>query len=179
MIKSKRMLVFAIGLSIITAIALTGCIYGPSPVPEPEPEPVPAPSPEPAPAPEPAPVPEPEPDYETPTELPPADYELTASELITAFAENTETANAKYSGKDVRVTGYVTGMLSENSKINPYTLAFPISYSPDKLFGIVCMFDIQYESELMQLRPGDFVTIQGAVIGYEYDVLMRDCKLVK
>jgi len=88
-------------------------------------------------------------------------------------------ANAEYRGKIVRVTGYVIGDWSEGHKINPYTVVLSITHTPGKLFGIVCMFDIEYEPVLMRLRSGDFVTVQGTVIGYEADVLMRDYILVR
>jgi hypothetical protein len=136
----------------------------------------------PSPAPAPAPVPSPTPSTLAPTltpELPLADFELTAYELISAYDKSPDMANAQYRGKAIRVTGYVVGDWDESHKINPYTVVLLITNTPGNLFGISCMFDIEYEPVLMQFRSGDFVTVQGTVTGYEADVLMRDCVLVR
>ena len=151
----------------------------PEPAPEPEPEPVPqpesAPEPEPelVPQPEPAPEPEPEPESEP---MPP-EIEITAGEVLSAYEENGEAADAKFANKILRVTGIVKRIEAKDT-LDIYYITLTDVEKTLLLIDVRCFFDRKHGPELNLLTPGKTVTVQGKYDGSMINIRMSNCFLV-
>jgi hypothetical protein len=101
---------------------------------------------------------------------------LTAAELSKAFADNEVQANQLYTGKRVRISGWVSGVqLDPNS--GRIKLTFPIPPSNDP---VVCFFNQSEGSQIAGVKRNDQVTAEGRVIGYKisrYAVALEDCTI--
>ena len=159
----------------------------PEPAPELEPEPVPQPEPAPEPEPEPAPEPEPElisepepvPELEPEPEsepLPP-DIEITVGELLSAYEENGEAADAKFRNKILKVTGIVKRIEAKDT-LDIYYITLTDAEKTLLLIDVRCFFDRKHGPELNLLTSGQTVTVQGKYDGSMINIRMSDCFLV-
>ncbi|HLP04414.1 MAG TPA: hypothetical protein VK152_03195 [Paludibacter sp.] len=107
-----------------------------------------------------------------------ADYSLTATELIIAFTENEEAANAKYlsptHGKIIRVAG----IISEIGLHNDGTLNILLKEPAMGPGSINCSMGSTETPKAKALKPGDKISIKGECTGYldiTNEVLMIKC----
>lgn len=110
----------------------------------------------------------------TPTPTPTAIVEVTAVKLYTDYAYgNSLAADAKYKDKTVKVTGIVT-MIGKELLGRPYVLLA----GGGMYIGVQCVFNYGYETELVALKIGNRITVQGICEGYLGDVQVHNCVLV-
>jgi hypothetical protein len=126
----------------------------------------------PVPATRPIPMPRPEPVSGLTTTT----MEVTAEELFSAYKADNASADAKYKGKILKVTGIV-GSVGKDVLHNPYIrLTAGGKY---QAWGVRCVLKKEYEPELARLTIGQTVTVQGKCDGRLMNVLMKDCALVR
>ncbi len=100
------------------------------------------------------------------------DMEISASRLYSAYEQNEVSADEKYKGKKLGVTG-VIGNIGKDVFDNPY-----ISLKIDYLQSVNCYFDDDNIKVISQLQKGQEVTIIGVCDGKSItDVILKDCKL--
>ncbi len=163
---------------------------------EPEPEAVPEPIPEPEPAAEPEPefkfkpadkpksIPkakvEPEPVLEAEPEpaLALAAMELTVEELISAYQEEGEAADARFANQIIRIKG-VVGRIEVKDNLDIYYITLKSAGKNLLLQNVRCVFNRKHGPELSQLTTGQTVTVQGIYVGSVIDLSLRDCVLVR
>jgi len=143
----------------------------PMPEPEPIPEPVPEPELEAKPAPEPQPVPELEPEPTT------GAIAVTANELNSAFQADKAAANAKLTDKILRLTGTVDKIIVKDNLDIQYILL--TSAEKQATWNVRCTFGREHGPQLTRLTEGQTVTVQGKYDGYERNIIMKDCVLVR
>lgn len=161
----------------------------PEPVPqpesasEPEPEllsePEPVPQLEPAPELEPEPVPQPKsaPELEPESEPMPPDIEITVGEVLSAYEENGEAANAKFANKILRVMGVVK-RIEVKDTLDIYYITLTDVEKTILLIDVRCFFDRKHGPELNLLTSGQTATVQGKYDGSMINIRMSDCFLV-
>jgi len=149
----------------------------PEPAPELEPEPVlqlePVPEPEPVPQAEPVPELEPEPESEP---VPP-EIEITVGEMLSAYEENGEVADAKFTNKILKVTGIVKRIEAKDT-LDIYYITLTDAEKTLLLIDVRCFFDRKHGPELNLLTSGQTVTVQGKYDGSMINIRMSDCFLV-
>ncbi len=155
----------------------------PEPAPELEPEPVPqlepAPEPEPELMSEPEPVPQPKsaPEPEPESEPMPSVMEITVGEVLSAYEENGEAADAKFANKILRVTGIVK-RIEVKDTLDIYYITLTDVEKTLLLIDVRCFFDRKHGPELSLLTSGQTVTVQGKYDGSMINIRMSDCFLV-
>jgi hypothetical protein len=155
----------------------------PEPASEPEPEllsePEPVPQPEPAPEFEPEPVPQPKsaPEPEPESEPMPSVMEITVGEVLSAYEENGEAADAKFANKILRVTGIVKRIEAKDT-LDIYYITLTDVEKTLLLIDVRCFFDRKHGPELNLLTSGQTVTVQGKYDGSMINIRMSDCFLV-
>ncbi len=165
----------------------------PEPAPELEPEPVPQPEsapepepelmsePEPASEPEPELISEPEPapelEPEPESEPMPPEIEITVGELLSAYEENGEAADAKFTNKILKVTGIVKRIEAKDT-LDIYYITLTDAEKTLLLIDVRCFFDRKRGPELNLLTSGQTVTVQGKYDGSMINIRMSDCFLV-
>lgn len=145
----------------------------PEPVPQLEPASEPEPEPEPVPQPEPAPELEPEPESEP---MPP-EIEITVGEMLSAYEENGEAADAKFKNKILKVTGIVKRIEAKDT-LDIYYITLTDAEKTLLLIDVRCFFDRKHGPELNLLTSGQTVTVQGKYDGSMINIRMSDCFLV-
>ena len=103
-----------------------------------------------------------------------ADYALTAFDLFSKFENDEDSANKKYLGKILEVTGKIVN-------VKKFDGNYEISLE-DEMEGITCLVDsnyaVQQKRELDKLEPEQIVKIKGQCNGYLMGVKMDRCVLV-
>ncbi len=104
----------------------------------------------------------------------PSVIHVTAQELCSAYEANEVAADAEYKGKTLEIYGMVYD-IGKDILDKPY-----IELLGENIYvwGVQCMFDSNYESQIAQLVKGQNVTIRGRCTGYIINVLVEDCILV-
>ena len=97
---------------------------------------------------------------------------ISADNLYAEYDANEVSADGKYKGHQVIVTGTVQ-KVAKDILGSPYV----IISGTDMLAGVQCVFPKNAESRLSGLSKGDKVTISGTVKGKMMRVLMSDCSL--
>jgi len=100
---------------------------------------------------------------------------LTAENLFTQFSSDEKTALTNYLDKTVQVKGTVNNVVqveSGNSFDTKLTLA-----TSDMLAEIVCL--MKTGEDVSTLQSGTVVAIKGICIGYNTDVQLQQCVVVK
>lgn len=97
-----------------------------------------------------------------------ADAVLLASELLTAFEQNENAANALYLNKLIEVKGEV----QEIQPADPGVVVF--LREPGAMSGVSCAFETPQE-----LKVGQNVTVRGFCTGMLMDVSLSRCSLMK
>jgi len=147
------------------------------PEPEPEPEPVLVPEPGPEPVPEPEPVPKPKPVSELEPEPTSGIIAVTVDELNSSFNTDKAAANAKLMDKILKVTGSVDKIFVRDHLDIQYILL--ASAKAQGTRNIRCTFGREHSSQLTRLAAGETVTVQGKYDGYERNIILKDCSLVR
>jgi hypothetical protein len=99
-----------------------------------------------------------------------AKYALSATELVSAFEANENTANAKYLNQIVKVSGSVASIAQSKDEIS-------VSLQGDGMGGVTCSFGKE-SLDTTKVKAGDKVFIKGICSGYLMDVVLNKCDLV-
>lgn len=101
-----------------------------------------------------------------------ADFQVSAPELVNAFAKNEADANAQYGGKVIMVTGTLRRVLEESG--------VPILVVGDSTleFGVSCYLDPERSDAAQDLSPGSTVTVKGICNGLLLDVMLDQAVVV-
>lgn len=99
-----------------------------------------------------------------------AKYSLTASELVSDFEKNENSANEKYLNKIVKINGVVTNVTENQNEIS-------VSLEGDGMSGINCSFSKE-TLDKTKIAKGDKVFIKGICTGFLMDVVLNKCALV-
>ncbi len=153
---------------------------------EPAPEPVIAPEPEPEPAPEP--VAEAEPEIEAVPAPPPGAVPVlepdpatgtinaTVEELNTAFSSDKAGTNNKLINKLLKVTGTVDKIFARDHLDIFYIL---LATGRPATWQVRCTFSRENGARLSRLTEGQAGTVQGTYVGYERNIILKDCSMVQ
>lgn len=111
------------------------------------------------------PTPEPAPSY----------IEVSATDLLAAYDENTVSADNQYKGQLLKVTGTV-GSIGKDILDDAYvTLTNDNEYS---IISVQCYFAKDNLEGISTLKEGDVVTITGTCDGSSLNVILKGCNLV-
>jgi len=146
-------------------------VIAPEPEPEPAPEPVAEAEPEveavPAPPPEAVPVLEPDPATDT--------INATVEELNAAFNSDKAGTNNKLINKLLKVTGTVEKIFAKDHLDIFYIL---LATGRPATWQVRCTFSREHGAYLSRLTDGQTATVQGTYIGYERNIILKECSLV-
>jgi hypothetical protein len=101
-----------------------------------------------------------------------AQYTVTSDELFAAFEENETTANEKFLGKIIEVTGEVSSI--EKTATGQLVIVLSVS-SP--MGGVRCTFETQQEDILKKVSTGTSHTVKGKCSGLLMEVVLDNCSL--
>ncbi len=99
------------------------------------------------------------------------DAEVFSEELLYAYTLNEVSADNKYKGKILRVTGYVSEISKDITDEAYLTLT-----TGDDIREIQCFFGGN-EDQLAEIRPGQLVTVQGECDGLMMNILLDDASI--
>ncbi|MBL7127124.1 MAG: hypothetical protein ISS58_08020 [Dehalococcoidales bacterium] len=155
---------------------------------EPAPEPVIAPEPEAEAEPDPEPVAEAEPEVEAvpappPVVVPPLEPDpatstisATVEELNAAFNSDKTGTNNKLINKLLKVTGTVDKIFAKDHLDIFYIL---MATGRPATWQVRCTFNREHGAYLSRLTEGQAGTVQGTYVGYERNIILKDCSLVQ
>ena len=152
--------------------------YEPGPAPEPiaetEPETEAAPAPEPVTAPE----PEAEPAAVPTLEADPATgtIKATIAGLNAAFNSDKAVTNNKLMTKPLQVTGNVDKVFTRDN-LDIFYILLAEAGKPSS-WQVCCTFDREHSAPLSRLTEGQAATVQGTYVGYERNIILKDCSLI-
>jgi len=150
----------------------------------PEPEAVTEEAPEAAVAPPPAPEPEPAPQMAQP--VPASNLEpepstgmvvATVDELAAAFAKDKAAANAKLADKVLKLTGTVDKVFVKDH-LDIFYIVLTNTRGQNS-WNVRCTFGREQGPLLTRLNLGQTETVQGKYSGYEKNIILKDCSLVR
>ncbi|MBK6444527.1 MAG: hypothetical protein IPQ03_17425 [Bacteroidetes bacterium] len=96
-----------------------------------------------------------------------------APALVGEYEADENSANAKYLGKVIEVTGTISDKnLDEKGILN-------LTLKGGDLAGIGCQFDKNFQTEALGLKSGEQVKIKGICTGILMDVVLVDCVISK
>jgi len=115
------------------------------------------------------------------------DYEMTATQLVKEYLDNSRTANDKYLQEDgeskiLAVSGTVASI---DEDLNQQKVV--LIKSPDAMAGVSCTFEKSANGFAQTLKPGDQVKVKGVIrsgAGYDVDlemyedVIMEKCNVI-
>ncbi|MFC1953124.1 hypothetical protein ACFLWR_03230 [Chloroflexota bacterium] len=119
----------------------------------------------------------PAPGIEAEVSLSPTGLEVTVDELLSAYEADMESANARFSNQDMRITG-VVDRVEVKDTFNIYFINLINSQANRLLQGVRCVFDSESGDALNQLVIGQTVTVQGTYDGSMIDISLKECRLV-
>jgi uncharacterized protein (DUF1330 family) len=99
---------------------------------------------------------------------------LTASDLYMLYSNHEDSANKKYAGKVIEVTGTVTDIENEQDTLLTIMLGDTLQSG-----RISCLLDKNYMAAAKNKIRGDVVKIKGICTGYLMDVELNRCVIVK
>ena len=99
-----------------------------------------------------------------------ADFTLPATELFAAYEFNETTANEKYLGKVIEVTGTVQDVQTDEDGTVSLTLD-----AGGMLGGVICKLDDLSDHARTEFSTGEGVTLKGRCTGVLMDVVMVRC----
>ena len=94
--------------------------------------------------------------------------ELKVSDLMKAYRENEITADEKYGGKIVCISGRIIGITRIESEYTPYTPPVMFIYHTDA--HVSCRMYEDDDEPLRDLRTNDEISVYGKVIEFSIDV---------
>ena len=99
-----------------------------------------------------------------------ADFEMTATELFSAFEQDEAASNRKYLDKFIQVEGTVNEVKSDEE-------GFPVLFldGGGMLFGVKCNLDRLTQHERTQFASGEKVVLKGICTGMLSDVVLDRC----
>ena len=97
-----------------------------------------------------------------------ADMSIQAQDLFNEFANDENTANAKYLDKVISINGTVTDLAVEDG-LNIVTLQ-----TTSDMFGVICKIE-SGDEKVRKLKKGDQVKVKGVCTGMLMDVVMVRC----
>ena len=101
---------------------------------------------------------------------------VTAIQLFNDFNSNEAQAQQKYvanmDDKILEISGEITEVANNEDGEIYYMLK-----TDDEMFGVKCVMD--NDNAANKAKVGDNVTIRGFCVGYNMDVIVRRCKIVK
>lgn len=102
---------------------------------------------------------------------------VTAIQLFNDFSTNEATAQKMYvpqklGEKKIEVTGQISEIGKNDNGETFYTLK-----TSDEMFGVKCIMD--KGEEIAGGKAGDTITVRGFCDGYNMDVIINRCKVVK
>lgn len=109
---------------------------------------------------------EPEPTY----------IEISATDLLAAYADNEVAADNEYKGQLLRVTGTV-GSIGKDILDAAY-VTLKNDESEYSIISVQCYFDKDNLDDIAALHEGDTVTIRGTCNGSAGNVLLKKCDVV-
>src|SRR5690606_14412991 len=101
------------------------------------------------------------------------EYFVAANELIAEFEEDEPTADKKYVGKAVEVTGRVTEVMEKD---NSFVILLGDSTFVSR---VSCTLQGHQDSMAYGLRKDDMLTVRGIGSGRRLDVILTDCNIVE
>ena len=104
----------------------------------------------------------------------PTEVEINAKKLIEAYETDKETAETKYKGKILIITGVVDSIFISGD--NPYVL---LTSGEPYATGAKCIFTENDASKMFQLEAGKTVKVQGKIGDYAIDIIVNDCIFVQ
>lgn len=100
------------------------------------------------------------------------DFEVTSSELYKAYKANEVSADEKYKGQKLAITGTIES-IGKDIMDNPY-----ISFKEDYLQSVTCYFSEENNKIIAQLNKGQEITIIGECRGLILtNIVIKDCYL--
>lgn len=100
-------------------------------------------------------------------------FRVSSSDLIQDFESNENTANAKYLGKVISVTGIVA-----KTELNGSTQTIFLK-SHSRVAFVNCQFEKTYTDKIAGLQTGQTITVKGICTGMLMDVVLNRCALMK
>ncbi|MEY3983946.1 MAG: hypothetical protein RL160_1505 [Bacteroidota bacterium] len=102
-----------------------------------------------------------------------AAYSMTTSQLLSAFEQNEDSANKKYLNQIIEVTGNI-------ESISPDSLGTNILLGTDNpMAGVNCRFDKEVSEKIKNLKANDSIKLKGQCTGFNLDVNLSRCDLLK
>jgi hypothetical protein len=101
-----------------------------------------------------------------------ASYAVTSDELYTSFEEDEATANDKFLGKVIEVTGEVSSI--EKTETGQLVILLSCS-SP--MGGVRCTFESKQDAVIKKVSQGATCTIKGKCSGILMEVVLDNCAL--
>jgi len=98
---------------------------------------------------------------DVPINVPSADYNVTARDLLEEFQQNSVAATLKYQDKTIAVSGDVDGIGISTYTDEPYIYI-------GGLWSVWCYFPTSGTSVVASLERGDFVTVVGVFDGFQF-----------
>jgi hypothetical protein len=103
------------------------------------------------------------------------DFEVSAADLLAEFKNNTETANQKYNGKVLLVSG-VLSYVEQSDSLLIAVFAIEVGLFGDE--GVRMAFIPEFNDEISAVLPGSQISVKGYCTGYnEVDVIMEHCSI--
>ena len=104
----------------------------------------------------------------------PIEYiKVTALKLSEDYKANEVAADATYKGKQVEASGYINN-IGKDITDTAYVSLKTDQYS---IVGVQCMFEKDFEPQLVTLSKDQNITLQGEVSGKFMNVLIRGCSI--
>ena len=100
---------------------------------------------------------------------------VSAIKLFSDYKNNEVSADEKYKGKFIDVSGQI-GTIGKDITDTPYVTLSADQYGID---SVQCMFSQSDVSELSNLSKGQQITLQGEVSGKMMNVLVSGCQIIK
>ena len=101
------------------------------------------------------------------------DYNLTAIELFNEYSTNEETANTKFLGKVIMVSGTIREINLEDSIYTTIILE-----TNDMFFGVNCILNNKHMPIQKEIIMGSKAIIKGECSGLLIDVVLNNCVLI-
>lgn len=100
-------------------------------------------------------------------------YEIKSEDLFSEYTTDEATANKKYLGKVIEVTGTLLNISSTDEQ-NQVTLMLK---GVDETSGISCKVDLKSNPDVLKLKEGSEISIKGICTGMLMDVVLVNCSV--
>lgn len=100
------------------------------------------------------------------------DIIISAGQLVKAFEEDENSANAKYLNKIIEVTGIIKSITENDKEI------CVVIKDDNATAGVSCSFDLS-TIEKSNFVPGKSIIVKGICNGFLMDVVLNKCVVIK